>query len=106
MKKILQVKNWSVYERFMLQLHPLPFCPDASGLELFETPAARSFMEQSWAEVKKNTPPKMIDESVQEDDVNSAEEEDSENSNRPDTSCAEITEDEGRSTIKGPRRPL
>ena len=78
----------------MLQLHPLPFCPDASGLELFETPAARSFMEQSWAEVKKNTPPKMIDESVQEDDVNSAEEEDSENSNRPDTSCAEITEDE------------
>ena len=79
----------------MLQLHPLPFCPDASGLELFETPAARSFMEQSWAEVKKNTLPKIkVDESVQEDDVNSAEEEDLENSNRPDTSCAEITEDE------------
>jgi hypothetical protein len=52
-------------------------------------------MEQSWAEVKKNTLPKIkIDESVQEDDVNSAEEEDFENSNRPDTSCAEITEDE------------
>jgi hypothetical protein len=51
---------------------------------MFETPAAQSFMEQSWTDVKKNTLTKMTDESVQEKDVNSAKEEDSEHSNRPD----------------------
>ena len=50
----------------MLQLNPLPF---------------RRYV---WTDVKKNTLTKMTDESVQEKDVNSAKEEDSEHSNRPD----------------------
>jgi hypothetical protein len=54
----------------MLQLNPLPFC---------------RYVWTDVTDVKKNTLTKMTDESVQEKDVNSAKEEDSEHSNMPDT---------------------